>query len=57
MPAPRLGTTVCPGRLDTRPGAVSHLALLLQVLSSYPINNMVGAPIVYRMLVQQDLSR
>ncbi|XP_044771016.1 LOW QUALITY PROTEIN: acyl-coenzyme A synthetase ACSM5, mitochondrial [Neomonachus schauinslandi] len=31
--------------------------IILNVLSSYPINSMVGAPIVYRMLVQQDLSR
>ncbi|XP_053768588.1 acyl-coenzyme A synthetase ACSM2B, mitochondrial-like [Desmodus rotundus] len=30
--------------------------VILKVLSSYPINNLVGAPIVYRMLVQQDLS-
>ncbi|XP_004417451.1 PREDICTED: acyl-coenzyme A synthetase ACSM2B, mitochondrial [Odobenus rosmarus divergens] len=30
--------------------------VILKVLSSYPINSMVGAPIVYRMLVQQDLS-
>ncbi|XP_047569885.1 acyl-coenzyme A synthetase ACSM2B, mitochondrial-like isoform X3 [Lutra lutra] len=31
-------------------------AVILKVLSSYPINNMVGAPIIYRMLIQQDLS-
>nr|XP_045727398.1 acyl-coenzyme A synthetase ACSM2B, mitochondrial-like [Mirounga angustirostris] len=30
--------------------------VILKVLSSYPINSMVGAPIVYWMLVQQDLS-
>ncbi|KAM7149646.1 acyl-coenzyme A synthetase ACSM2B, mitochondrial-like isoform 2-T2 [Molossus nigricans] len=30
--------------------------VIIKVLSSYPINNLVGAPIVYRMLVQQDLS-
>ncbi|XP_004855893.1 acyl-coenzyme A synthetase ACSM2A, mitochondrial [Heterocephalus glaber] len=29
---------------------------VLKVLSSYPINSMVGAPLVYRMLLQQDLS-
>ncbi|XP_075828146.1 acyl-coenzyme A synthetase ACSM2, mitochondrial-like [Microtus pennsylvanicus] len=29
---------------------------VLKVLSSYPINSMVGAPLIYRMLVQQDLS-
>ncbi|XP_010608338.1 acyl-coenzyme A synthetase ACSM2A, mitochondrial [Fukomys damarensis] len=29
---------------------------ILKVLSSYPINSMVGAPLVYRMLLQQDLS-
>ncbi|XP_008842082.1 acyl-coenzyme A synthetase ACSM2, mitochondrial isoform X1 [Nannospalax galili] len=28
----------------------------LKVLSSYPINSMVGAPLIYRMLLQQDLS-
>ncbi|XP_032692054.1 acyl-coenzyme A synthetase ACSM2B, mitochondrial-like [Lontra canadensis] len=31
-------------------------AVILKVLSSYPISNMVGAPIIYRMLIQQDLS-
>ncbi|XP_047636327.1 acyl-coenzyme A synthetase ACSM2B, mitochondrial-like [Phacochoerus africanus] len=30
--------------------------VILKVLSSYPINSMVGAPIVYRMLLLQDLS-
>uniref|UniRef100_A0A8C9NX03 medium-chain acyl-CoA ligase n=1 Tax=Spermophilus dauricus TaxID=99837 RepID=A0A8C9NX03_SPEDA len=30
---------------------------ILKVLSSYPINNLVAAPLVYRMLLQQDLSR
>ncbi|KAM4813795.1 acyl-coenzyme A synthetase ACSM2B, mitochondrial-like [Urocitellus parryii] len=30
---------------------------ILKVLSSYPINNMVAAPLVYRMLLKQDLSR
>ncbi|XP_070635856.1 acyl-coenzyme A synthetase ACSM2B, mitochondrial isoform X2 [Bos indicus] len=30
--------------------------IILKVLSSYPINYMVGAPIVYRMLLLQDLS-
>ncbi|XP_038202537.1 acyl-coenzyme A synthetase ACSM2B, mitochondrial [Arvicola amphibius] len=29
---------------------------VLKVLSSYPINSMVGAPLIYRMLLQQDLS-
>uniref|UniRef100_H0V267 medium-chain acyl-CoA ligase n=1 Tax=Cavia porcellus TaxID=10141 RepID=H0V267_CAVPO len=29
---------------------------ILKVLSSYPINCMVGAPLVYRMLLKQDLS-
>ncbi|XP_005391187.1 PREDICTED: acyl-coenzyme A synthetase ACSM2B, mitochondrial isoform X2 [Chinchilla lanigera] len=29
---------------------------ILKVLSCYPINSMVGAPLVYRMLLQQDLS-
>ncbi|XP_020035635.1 acyl-coenzyme A synthetase ACSM2B, mitochondrial isoform X2 [Castor canadensis] len=31
--------------------------IVLKVLSSYPISNMVGGPLVYRMLLQQDLSR
>ncbi|XP_007516613.1 acyl-coenzyme A synthetase ACSM2B, mitochondrial-like [Erinaceus europaeus] len=30
--------------------------VILKVLSSYPINSLVGAPIVYRMLLQQELS-
>ncbi|XP_008056945.1 acyl-coenzyme A synthetase ACSM2B, mitochondrial [Carlito syrichta] len=30
--------------------------VILKVLSSYPIHSMIGAPIVYRMLLQQDLS-
>ncbi|XP_040113324.1 acyl-coenzyme A synthetase ACSM2B, mitochondrial isoform X2 [Oryx dammah] len=30
--------------------------IILKVLSSYPINYMIGAPIVYRMLLLQDLS-
>ncbi|XP_034526188.1 acyl-coenzyme A synthetase ACSM2B, mitochondrial isoform X2 [Ailuropoda melanoleuca] len=30
--------------------------VILKVLSSYPINSLVGAPIIYRMLLQQDLS-
>ncbi|XP_028723641.1 acyl-coenzyme A synthetase ACSM2, mitochondrial [Peromyscus leucopus] len=29
---------------------------VLKVLSNYPINSMVGAPLIYRMLLQQDLS-
>ncbi|CAO2583013.1 Acyl-coenzyme A synthetase ACSM5, mitochondrial [Lemmus lemmus] len=29
---------------------------ILDVLSSYPISSMVGAPLIYRMLLQQDLS-
>ncbi|KAM6166311.1 LOW QUALITY PROTEIN: acyl-coenzyme A synthetase ACSM2B, mitochondrial-like [Erethizon dorsatum] len=29
---------------------------ILKVLSSYPINSMVGTPLVYRVLLQQDLS-
>ncbi|CAO2583015.1 Acyl-coenzyme A synthetase ACSM2, mitochondrial [Lemmus lemmus] len=29
---------------------------VLKVLSSYPISSMVGAPLIYRMLLQQDLS-
>ncbi|XP_038396121.1 acyl-coenzyme A synthetase ACSM2A, mitochondrial-like isoform X1 [Canis lupus baileyi] len=28
--------------------------IILKVLSSYPINNFVGAPIIYQMLIQQD---
>ncbi|XP_045445284.1 acyl-coenzyme A synthetase ACSM2B, mitochondrial-like isoform X3 [Pipistrellus kuhlii] len=31
--------------------------VILQVLSSYPVSSLAGAPLVYRMLVQQDLSR
>ncbi|XP_050998813.1 acyl-coenzyme A synthetase ACSM2, mitochondrial-like [Acomys russatus] len=30
--------------------------IVLKVLSSYPINSMVGAPLIYRVLLQQDLS-
>ncbi|KAI4531658.1 hypothetical protein MG293_018172 [Ovis ammon polii] len=30
--------------------------IILKVLSSYPINYMIGAPLVYRMLLLQDLS-
>ncbi|XP_062036017.1 acyl-coenzyme A synthetase ACSM2B, mitochondrial-like isoform X1 [Lepus europaeus] len=30
--------------------------VVLKVLSSYPINSLVGAPLIYRMLLQQDLS-
>ncbi|XP_054235531.1 acyl-coenzyme A synthetase ACSM2A, mitochondrial isoform X4 [Homo sapiens] len=30
--------------------------VILKTLSSYPIKSMMGAPIVYRMLLQQDLS-
>lgn len=29
---------------------------VLKVLSSYPINSLVGAPLIYRMLLQEDLS-
>uniref|UniRef100_A0A8I6AF03 medium-chain acyl-CoA ligase n=1 Tax=Rattus norvegicus TaxID=10116 RepID=A0A8I6AF03_RAT len=29
---------------------------VLKVLSSYPINTLLGAPLIYRMLLQQDLS-
>ncbi|XP_021508674.1 acyl-coenzyme A synthetase ACSM2, mitochondrial isoform X2 [Meriones unguiculatus] len=29
---------------------------VLKVLSRYPINSLVGAPLIYRMLLQQDLS-
>ncbi|XP_069342952.1 acyl-coenzyme A synthetase ACSM2B, mitochondrial-like isoform X1 [Eulemur rufifrons] len=30
--------------------------VILKTLSSYPVNNLIGAPIVFRMLLQQDLS-
>ncbi|XP_072798193.1 acyl-coenzyme A synthetase ACSM2B, mitochondrial [Vicugna pacos] len=30
--------------------------VILKVLSTYPINNMLGAPLIYRMLLLQDLS-
>ncbi|XP_057606485.1 acyl-coenzyme A synthetase ACSM2B, mitochondrial-like [Hippopotamus amphibius kiboko] len=30
--------------------------VILKVLSSYPINNILGAPIIYRMLLLEDLS-
>ncbi|EHH31483.1 Acyl-coenzyme A synthetase ACSM2B, mitochondrial [Macaca mulatta] len=30
--------------------------IILKTLSSYPIKSMIGAPLVYRMLLQQDLS-
>lgn len=33
------------------------LALSPQVLSSYPINNLTAAPLIYRMLLQHDLAR
>lgn len=31
--------------------------VILKVLSTYPINSMLGAPLIYRMLLLQDLSR
>lgn len=48
-----LVTTVLPVSSASDLSPVSRLALFLQVLPSCPTHDMVGAPTVYSMLVQQ----